>query len=71
MRARSGARTGGAHAVDEVGREAEGHQLGRVQEAPLLKRDAQVDVHHLGHTARTFLPIGNAHQQDTDSVLYR
>lgn len=39
--------TCGTHAINDVAREAEGHQLGCVEEAALLKRHAKVDVHHL------------------------
>ncbi len=39
--------TCGAHSVHDVAGEAEGHQLGRVQEPALLKRHPQINVHHL------------------------
>ncbi len=45
--AAGGSRTGDAEAVDDVAGEAEGHHLGRRQEAALLEGDAQVDVHHV------------------------
>ena len=37
----------GSHAVDDVTRQPERHQLRRVEEPALLKGDAQVDVHDL------------------------
>lgn len=43
--------TCGSHAINNVAGETEGHQLGCVQEAPLLESHPQVDVHHLSSLA--------------------
>ena len=37
----------GSHAIDDVTRQPEGHQLRCDEEPALLKGDAQVDVDHL------------------------
>ena len=40
--------TGGAHGVDDVARQPEGHRFGHRQDSTLVEGDAQVDVDQLG-----------------------
>ena len=71
MRVRAHARTCGAHAVDDVAREPEGHQLGRVQEAALLEGHAQVYVHHLCAACKAQpLSLAQSCSEAQDAVPY-